>query len=315
MRLLQHAILVVLGVGIFIAGVALATVPVSTLYNVLITKVPVPHEDLWRIGIGLAIAAVALFAILPFGGFRRGRRITFQSAQGNVTFQLDSVEAALRKSLKKLPTVRRVSVEVSADENSRKVKISSNVLLYKAGGASAREAAIQLSNEIARQARQLLGADEVATVDLNIDGIIVDGKDVSTSPVETFRDHVKENLPTGKPDTAKPLVPVSAPASVAAPAAVAAVAAPAPLPDVSEWEAPAPANDDLLTYEDSLKLREDTEHEEDDDDLAVTPGADDEESSEAGFTAELPHVSESTSFDSLTDDDERKPDEDKPALS
>ncbi|MFA6242506.1 MAG: hypothetical protein WC655_16335, partial [Candidatus Hydrogenedentales bacterium] len=118
MKLLQHAILVIFGVGIVLAGAALAALPISTAYDMLIAKVP--DNDMWRIGIGLAVAALALLAILPFGGLRRGRRITFQSAQGNVSFQLDSVEAALRKSLKKLPTVKRVDIEVCADENSRK---------------------------------------------------------------------------------------------------------------------------------------------------------------------------------------------------
>ncbi|MFA6244366.1 MAG: hypothetical protein WC655_25710, partial [Candidatus Hydrogenedentales bacterium] len=237
--------------------------------------------------------------------------ITFQGAQGNVSFQLDSVEAALRKSLKKLPTVKRVDIEVCADENSRKVRVGANVLLYKAGGASAREAAIRLSDEIARQARQLLGADEVATVDLNIDGIIVDGKDVATSPVETFSSSVKDTLPTGRSETARPAALAPAPAVTPAVAPLAAAAAPAPLPDVTGWEAPAklaplPANDDLLTYEDSLKLREE-ESEEDTPDMSLEP--DDEDEQEA-----LPG---STSFSSLADDDTQDPDKEdaeKPSL-
>ncbi len=300
MKLLQHAILVVIGVGIVLAGAALAALPISTLYDILIAKVP--DNDMWRIGIGLSVAALALLAILPFGGFRRGRRITFQSAQGNVSFQLDSVEAALRKSLKKLPTVKRVDIEVCADENSRKVRVGANVLLYKAGGASAREAAIRLSDEIARQARQLLGADEVATVDLNIDGIIVDGKDAATAPVETFSSSVKDTLPTGRSETAKPAAP-AAPAVAPAVAPLAAAAAPAPLPDVTGWEAPEklaplPANDDLLTYEDSLKLR-DEEPEEDAPDISLEPDDDEEAQDESP---------ESTSFSSLADDDTQGPD-------
>jgi hypothetical protein len=90
--------------------------------------------------------------------------------------QLEGVESSLRKVLGKLPTVKKVAIQLLPDENSRRVRVKADALLTKAGGASTRESTVRLSEDIARCARQLLGMDEVAGVDLNIDGIDVDLK-------------------------------------------------------------------------------------------------------------------------------------------
>lgn len=135
----------------------------------------VPENRLGAYVVGILLILVGLIAVLPPLRFRRKpATISFPGEHGDVLIHLDSVQANLNKVVGKRPEVKRSHVKVIPVADKRRVRLEADVLLNKTPDAGARELAEKLRKFIATTAANMLGIDEVATVDLNVRGIIVD---------------------------------------------------------------------------------------------------------------------------------------------
>ncbi|HOE66267.1 MAG TPA: hypothetical protein PLO62_07050 [Candidatus Hydrogenedentes bacterium] len=127
-----------------------------------------------RYVVGAAIVVLALFATLPAWKRRRSNTISFPGAHGPIVIQLDSVEASLNRTLRGRPEVRKINVRVQPVNDNRQVRITAGVQCYTTQ-AGIRETSDRIGEIIKRTAVNLLGVEEVTTVELKINGIFAGG--------------------------------------------------------------------------------------------------------------------------------------------
>lgn len=130
----------------------------------------------WGAVAGIVVVIFGLVGFLPLQRQKVSRNIiSYPGAHGSVTIQLDSVESTLSRVLSKLPEVRKINVRVTATEDNHSARVSADVLVYKgANSASAREITNRIGTYLHDAAVNILGAEEVTSVNLNIRGIVVD---------------------------------------------------------------------------------------------------------------------------------------------
>ncbi len=180
MRIVQRTFLYLISILLIAAGAAAAAYPFSPRVVDLAHKI----AGSWMLCllVGCAAAALGLFTLLPFDRFqRKGRGISFAGPTGTVTIQIDPFETSLRKTIAKLPMVKRVAITVTPKDNDRKVGIEATVSLKKPADASTRETAERLREFIDKVSRQILGADEVMTVDVRVEDVLIDATQTAES--------------------------------------------------------------------------------------------------------------------------------------
>ena len=214
MRIVQRVFLYVVSFFLILAGIAVAMYP----YNPQVAEFArlIAGKPMNCLLVGIIIAALGLFTLLPFDLFRRkGRSISFAGPTGTVSIQIDSFETSLRKTIAKLPMVKRVHVHVTPKDNDRKVGVKADVSLKKPAETSTRETAERLREFIDKVSRQILGADEVISVDVNVEDVLIDPSQTAESLNSIFSKAEESVVPVQRTVTS----PV-----VAAPAVAAAVA-------------------------------------------------------------------------------------------
>jgi hypothetical protein len=163
---------------------------------------------------------LGLYCLVPFGVFgrKKGKQISFESAHGNVKIHLDSAEMSMVKTLKKLPEVKKLTLNLVPADGNRKVRVTAQATIKKAPGAGAREMAAHLSEQISLLAKNVLGVDEVVSVDLDVKNIAVNPRKEVTTPFSTtpLLESPKKEDPfadTAPAEEQKPKSPASADAS------------------------------------------------------------------------------------------------------
>jgi hypothetical protein len=189
MRILQKVICKLLCAGVALAGLLVIAghssrvAPLFTRVSSNVTSPPTWYVMATVVGIGVLFFLLGVLGLLPIGKLRARRRIiSFTSAHGNVVIQLDPVEATLNRVVGKMPEVKKIAVHVLPIENECKVRIRADVLLYKGLGMSVRDISSMIAQYIGETAINLLGVNEVTTVDLNVRGIIPDQAAASQAP-------------------------------------------------------------------------------------------------------------------------------------
>lgn len=310
MRIVQRIFLYGISIAMIAAGVAIAAYPFSG--QVVEFAHTIASKWMLCLSAGCAAAALGVFTLLPFDFLqRKGRAISFAGPTGTVSIQIEPFEHSLRKTIAKLPMVKRASVTVTPKDNNRKVGIEAAVSLKKPADASTRETAERLREFIDKVSRQILGADEVMTVDVRIEDVLVDSS------------HTAESLNGIFAKAEEKVVPVErsyAPAAVATAGASALAAAAmddnedvpayhrvdvdAEEPEVAaEVTNDRPQSSDLLTYDEADELQH-ARWSGDDSGMSAEPPAADEESSGESTGTEEPGDEEpsGTSLESLGDD-------------
>ena len=187
MKLVQTVLLKVMSLMLLIGGVALVI-----LWLRFPAYVQMVHEYkayFWTYGgVGAAgfAALIGLLGILPLGGQKRAKHmIVFPGTRGDVTIELDSVEANLGRVMAKMPEVKRIKVKLTPSEDNHRALVTADVRMYKgAGGASAREIANRIADHLMDTAVNILGEEEVTKVNLTVRDIIVDAKQLSVARVQ-----------------------------------------------------------------------------------------------------------------------------------
>jgi len=188
MRILQIIVAKLLSLGVLTLGVAAVAAWFERDYlhmakALFLSEVWIP----WGAVFGAAAAVAGLLALLPLKRPRRNNTITFPGSHGNVTLQLDSVEATLSRVVGKLPEVKKINVRVTPSEDNRRAQVTADVWMYKTSGpAGARELANRISDYLADTAVNILGVEDVTNVNLNVRGVIVDPSKTTPETVPHF---------------------------------------------------------------------------------------------------------------------------------
>lgn len=170
---LQKVIRVALWVLCAVAGVALIMYPPSRLYEVIV--LPMPDSWVVRVLVGAVFTALALIALAPLPKrLGRGKSISFTDDLGTDTVHLTPLERTLKKEVCTQPEVKRAWVFLSPTDDKHGVRVRAEVMLRKAPNVSSNEVRLRLKNYLAAQARQLLGTEEVAGVELDVLDISVE---------------------------------------------------------------------------------------------------------------------------------------------
>lgn len=336
MRIVQRVFLYVVSFFLILAGIVIAMYP----YNPQVAEFAhsIAGKPMNCLLVGIVIAALGLFTLLPFDLFRRkGRSISFAGPTGTVSIQIDSFEISLRKTIAKLPMVKRVHVHVTPKDNDRKVGVKADVSLKKPAETSTRETAERLREFIDKVSRQILGADEVISVDVNVEDVLIDPTQTAESLNSIFSKAEQSVVPVQRTVTQPAaVVPAAAAAAATAPIAGAPMVS-EPLREIGPEGGTEPNIDleagidesksssspsELLTYEEAEELKharmtdtsavsDDFEAEEPVIDADVATEEADDSSALPAFDDDL----KETSFQSLADgskedsatDDESKP--------
>lgn len=167
-------------VGVFLAlltiGVVLVVYPTSYLYEVCAEAVQnsvltVVDKDVARTAVGVAVIVLSILAFAPLSGLF-ARKIRFSDDRGETVIDLRRIERALAKALRRLPEVRKLTVELIPSKDRRTVDVRvSNVVLAKTAETNTRDLAGALKRVILEQAQLALGPDEVAGINVTVKSV------------------------------------------------------------------------------------------------------------------------------------------------
>jgi len=133
--------------------------------------------------VGSIMAIMGLLGLFPTKKRKRRNAITFPGTQGQITIELAPVEATLNRVVSKMPEVKKISVAVTPSEDNRRAQVDAEVWMYKgAETAGAREISNRIENHLKDTAVNILGVDDVTTVNLRVRGIIVDQSKAKPKP-------------------------------------------------------------------------------------------------------------------------------------
>ena len=173
MRIVQLIIQKLLAAAIMASGVYIVAQEMGYWNDRM--PLATPENPFAAYAVGVAFVLLGLIAVLPSLRFpRKLSTISFPGEHGDVLIHLDSVQANLNKVIGKRAEVKRGHVKVIPVADKRRVRLEADVLLIKTPDSGARELAEKLRKFIATTAANMLGIDEVTTVDLNVRGIVVD---------------------------------------------------------------------------------------------------------------------------------------------
>jgi len=305
MRIVQRAVLFLFSILLVSAGLLLLVFPFSDQLGAVAAKAT-QAADNWMIAIlaGSALLALGVFTLLPFDLFRRkGRAISFGAEGGTVVIQLESFEASLRKTIAKLPMVKRAHVTVTPKEDNRKVGIDATVHLKKPAGISTRETAERLREFVDKAARSILGSDEITTVTVRVEDIQIDSTQTAESLNSIFADAEKAVVPMAVAAAAPVVTGVT---SYAKPEQIEPEETEDFVQDVDDDAKYTPAHSEaLVTYEEMQRMQQDAPN--------ASVAEDDEDPLPAINAEEQSNPSPVTSFESLREEndggDEEKPGE------
>ena len=191
MRIVQSVILKVLGLLVLIGSAVLVAMWFNEgVYAHVLHEGKALFHTLYGLIGGIVLFLAALVGIAPMLRTKRPKStISFPGIRGDVTIELDSVEANLSRVVSKMPEVKKIKVKVVPSEDNRRAVVSADVLMYKgSSGASAHETANRISEFLMDAAVNILGVEEVTKVNLNVRDIIVDAKQLAAA-------HAREPLP------------------------------------------------------------------------------------------------------------------------
>ncbi len=123
---------------------------------------------------GALLVVCGVLGLLPLARHKRRKTISFSGVHGEVTLQLDSVEATIMRVVGKMPEVKKIWIKVTPSDDNHRARVYAEVLMYKGvEGAGARELANRIEDRLHDTAVNLLGSDVVTSVSLNIRGIVL----------------------------------------------------------------------------------------------------------------------------------------------
>jgi len=123
--------------------------------------------------LGIVLVVVGGYGFLPRIPGRKGKTITYPSAQGDIQIQLKPVRKALTKVMRKMPEVYAINLDVKQDKGGTQASIIADVVLRNSTALAANRCARMVADYLATTAREVLAVENLGTVRVNIKGVHV----------------------------------------------------------------------------------------------------------------------------------------------
>lgn len=200
-------------------------------------EIPVDYIT-YRQVIGGGIALIGLIlAWLVIVPKRRPRSVTFTGTHGEVTIELEPVEATLERIAMKLPEVKNISIQLKPLEGNGRIQVNAIAILSKNADDDARMVTARIHNFLQIHTRKIVGLQEV-DAKLTVKKFNMNMKTVKPEPL--LLDAPDEPVAALQQSAHTPVVPV-----VAAPAPPETRPEQDPPPKISELVEPVQDSDDV----------------------------------------------------------------------
>ncbi|MFP6581911.1 MAG: hypothetical protein VCD00_05075 [Candidatus Hydrogenedentota bacterium] len=126
---------------------------------------PIPIEGVtYRQVFGVAMALFgALLLWMVIVPKRRRRSVSFVGTHGEVTIELEPVEATLQRVAMKLPEVKNMSITLRPLEGNGRIKVEAVAILEKSADDDARMVTARVQNFLQIHTRKIVGLQDVET--------------------------------------------------------------------------------------------------------------------------------------------------------
>jgi hypothetical protein len=136
----------------------------ENLYSQFLNEAPeIPIEGItYRQILGGIITLVGLILVwLVLVPKRRPRSVTFTGTHGEVTIELEPVEATLERIAMKLPEVKNISIQLKPLEGNGRIQVLAVAILSKNADDDARMVTARVHNFLQIHTRKIVGLQEV----------------------------------------------------------------------------------------------------------------------------------------------------------
>lgn len=170
--------LLVLISGIFILGLTFDLEQAQQVQNKALEFWPKQTDGSLNLRLPGIVCGVILVLLGAYGFFPRfvlGRKktITFRGAHGDITLELKYVRKILLKVMRKMPEIYAINLQVKPDADKRRALICADVVLKNCASIGTRRCAKMVAHCLASTASDVLGLEDLSTIQLNIKGIHV----------------------------------------------------------------------------------------------------------------------------------------------
>lgn len=138
-----------------------------------------PYREIGAVII-IVWTALAMLPLLPKR--RRKKQVTFVGTQGEVTIELQPVEATLERVVTKLPEVKSIEIELIPSNTDGRVLASARGVLIKNAEDDARMITARIQNYLRTHARKILGLQDI-DAKLHVDKWIMNMKSLKPEPL------------------------------------------------------------------------------------------------------------------------------------
>lgn len=148
--------------------------------------------------VGCVIALLGLYGVLPrLPSKAKNRTVSYRGNHGNSIIELDAAQAKLTQVLGSMPEIRKIHIQMRADEEDNKVIIEGSAVLRNEPGTSARVTCDRVNNYIREAATNLLGLEVQAPITLRVKDFDVDAKVAGKKLRERCDGAVPNTVPGG----------------------------------------------------------------------------------------------------------------------
>ena len=122
----------------------------------------------------IVVGLIAFLPSLPNRSLRRS--VVIATEHGQVAVQLEALRPALMRVLRKMPEVRKVKLELKPTKGRHKARIIAHISLRQQASLDVRQHVDLVTQHIADTTLKLLGLENLADIEVIVDGIKVDSK-------------------------------------------------------------------------------------------------------------------------------------------
>ena len=180
---LRFLVKLFIGAVLIAAGVLVALYPLRDLFDILLeTLAKISYTEYHALARRIGGGALALGALMWIFLHRwPSKSVTFRGSHGDVTIDLDPVEATLGRVVEKLDEVRSVRIRV-IPKGKTGVQVLATAVLFKEGDGDARQVTARVNSFLQAHTRKILGLQDV-DVKLKITRFVINMKTVKREPL------------------------------------------------------------------------------------------------------------------------------------
>ena len=233
--------LLVLLIGILPIALMFTEVPyvehagtvLSSLSGIEIAEEITVVDKIITIIVAVVLIVVGLYGFIPaLGRNKTVRELIIKGDQGDIKLNMDSVQVNLARQLTDMKEVHKAKLAIEPIKGGKSATLHAVVEIEKLPGISTRETANAITANLTRNAKEVLGLEDLLKVKLDIEGIHLDENTVKlaeTASPQLNPDSNNANLVQDKVDAVS-----KAPAATVAPIVAAESEVPGSSFDISE---------------------------------------------------------------------------------